>query len=132
MKRDFVFEQYSGRMLTLIADDGTELTCSVLVVYKTREDSDQMYIALLQVKDGHPTDELLLYRFFEEDGAPSLEPIQSDIEYTEAANFLGEYLDEMEALGAAEDGCGCGCGHDHDHEEDHGHGGCSSCGGGCC
>ncbi|MDO5695657.1 MAG: DUF1292 domain-containing protein [Eubacteriales bacterium] len=111
MKSEQIYPTYAGRTLTLIGEDDREIQCQVLVVFRPKEDEEQRYIALLEIKEHGVSNDLMIYRFFEEeDGAPSLEPIQTDVEYTDVANFLGQYLDEMEAAKAASGGgCGCGC-----------------------
>ena len=88
--------------VTLSLDDGTECECSVLFIFKAK---DQEYIALLPI-DGPDSenDEVYLYRYNETpDGEPVLDNIQSDEEYEIVADAFDEELDALEYADMFED-----------------------------
>ena len=86
-------ESYVAVELTL--DDGKTLECAVLTVYKA---DDKDYIALLPMEeaDGIEEDEVFLYRYSEDDGAPVLDDIESDEEYDKAADAFEAWLAEQD------------------------------------
>lgn len=102
-----IFSEYIGRTLVMQTDN--RITCSVLVVFKLNEESNQKYIALLALDDDNQVNEnLYLYRFDETDEGPSLENIQSDDEDKEVSTVLGMYLDKLdEERQSHSHSCGC-------------------------
>ena len=78
--------------VTLTLDDGTELECVVLTIF---EAADKEYIALLPLdEEGQNHDgEVYLYRYYEENGQPNLDNIDSDEEYEIAADAFDELMD---------------------------------------
>ena len=80
--------------VTLTLDDGKEIDCEILCIYTVDE---QDYIALLPpAGDDFEEGEALLYRFYEEDGEPRIENIESEEEYEIAADAFDEWLDDAE------------------------------------
>lgn len=118
--RNLIFDEYIGRTLVMDTDKG-QITCSVLVVFKTEEDAEQRYIALLALENNEVSDNLYLYRFDEDENGPALSNIESDLEYQAVTNVLGEYLDKLDEEKM----------HHHDHDHDHDCGCSCSCSGGC-
>lgn len=81
--------------VTLTLDDGSELECVVLTIFKAGE---RDYIALLPM-DGPEEEEgeVYLYRYSEgENGEPNLENIEDDDEYEIVADAFDEMLDDAE------------------------------------
>ena len=82
-------------VVTLNLDDGSEVTCEILTIFDLK---DQDYIVLLPLdKNGEPNDqgEVYIYRYFEdEDGAPSLDNIDSDDEYDAVSKRFDEIYAE--------------------------------------
>ena len=78
--------------VTLTLDDGTELECVVLTIFEAGE---KEYIALLPLdENGENEDgEVYLYRYYEENGQPNLDNIDSDEEYEIAADAFDEMMD---------------------------------------
>ena len=78
--------------VTLTLDDGTELECVVLTIFEAGE---KEYIALLPLdENGENEDgEVYLYRYYEENGQPNLDNIDSDEEYEIAADAFDELMD---------------------------------------
>lgn len=112
MYEKLVYPEYSGRVLTMVGEDDAEIQCSVLLIYKLNEEATQKYIALLQIIDGEETENLSILRFEEEDNTPVLNNIEDDEEFSKAAEFLGDYLDYMQAQ-SSEGTNSCGCSHEH-------------------
>lgn len=82
--------------LTLSLDDGTEVECAILTIYKA---AGREYIALLPLNEkGENTDgEVYLYRFTTEaNGEPSLANIEDDDEYEAASDGFDQWLDDQE------------------------------------
>ena len=78
--------------VTLDLDDGTQVECEILTIFDVNK---QDYIALLPVSDDEESDEVFIYRYFEdEEGNPSLENIEDDDEYEAVADRFDELLDE--------------------------------------
>ncbi len=77
--------------VTLTLDNDEELECGVLCIFTA--DSKE-YIALLPLDD--EDGEVLLYRYTEVDGNPTLDMIESDDEYEIVADAFDEWLDEQE------------------------------------
>ena len=87
-------EEDNDVVVTLTLDDGVEVECEILTIYTVEE---QDYIALLPpAGNGFEEGEALLYRFFEDDGVPRIENIESEEEYGIAADAFDEWLDEAE------------------------------------
>lgn len=123
MIQDLLFNEYAGRGITLQTDDGA-VECQVFTVFKTSVDSEQKYIALIEMNDLEHSNRLLLYRFDENEDGPSLENIDNEEEYKSVTDVLNEYmayLDDLEQKMHEHDGeCGCGCGcssHEHTHSD---------------
>lgn len=115
MNRNLIYDEYIGRIIEMQTEEG-KITCSVLSVFRTSEDIDQKYIALIQMTEQGPTEDLYVYKFnLLEDGSPELALIESDDEYSVVSSFLSELLDEMEKEEANHhdhedhEGCGCSC-----------------------
>ena len=90
------------RTITLTMDDDTEVECAILTVFKT-EGLD--YIALLPLDENgqNQTGEVYLYRFSRTDsGDPMLANIDTDEEYTKAAESFNEIV--KQAIQAEESG----------------------------
>ena len=81
--------------VTLDLDNNTQVECEVLTIFEVNK---QDYIALLpQDENGEESDEVYIYRYFEdEEGNPSLENIMDDDEYEAVADRFDELLDEAE------------------------------------
>lgn len=81
--------------VTLTLDNDEELECAVLCIYSVEE---QEYIALLPIDQEEEVEggDVLIYRYAEVDGAPTLDNIDSDDEYEKAADAFDEWLDEQE------------------------------------
>ena len=82
--------------VTLTLDNDEELECAVLTIYNV---GDNEYIALLPlVEEGDDEEgEVFIYRYVETaDGEPTLENIEDDDEYEDAADAFDEWLDEQE------------------------------------
>lgn len=81
--------------VTLDLDNNTQVECEVLTIFEVNK---QDYIALLpESEDGEESDEVYIYRYFEdEEGNPSLENIMDDEEYEAVADRFDELLDEAE------------------------------------
>ncbi|MBP3263324.1 DUF1292 domain-containing protein [Pseudobutyrivibrio sp.] len=85
-------------VVTLNLDDGSEVTCEILTIFDL---NDQDYIVLLPLdENGNENEEgeVYIYRYFEDEtGAPSLDNIESDEEYTAvSAKFDELYGESME------------------------------------
>ena len=79
--------------VTLELDDGKELECVVLKIFRAGEHE---YIAVTP-QDTDEDGEVYLYRFVETpDGQPDLTNIEDDDEYEIAADRFDEILDEQE------------------------------------
>lgn len=79
--------------VTLELDDGQELECVVLKIFRAGE---YEYIAVMP-QDADEDGEVYLYRFSEKpDGQPDLTNIEDDDEYEIAADRFDEILDEQE------------------------------------
>ena len=67
--------------VTLTLDDDTEVKCAVLTIFPAPNQKE--YIALLPLdENGENEDgEVYLYRYYEENGQPNLDNIDSDEEY---------------------------------------------------
>lgn len=84
-----------GATITLTLDNDETIECSVLTIYPA---AGRQYIALLPLNEqGENEDgEVFIYRFREENGAPTLENIEDDDEYEAASDGFDEWLDSME------------------------------------
>ena len=78
--------------VTLELDEG-EVECSILTIY---EAGGRDSIALMPLdKQGNETGDVYLYRYAEdEEGLPSIDPIEDDEEYEIAADKFDEFLDD--------------------------------------
>ena len=85
-------EEADDIRVTLELDEG-EVECSILTIF---EAGGRDYIALMpQDKQGNETGDVYLYRYSEdEEGLPSIDPIESDEEYEIAADKFDEFLDD--------------------------------------
>ena len=81
--------------VTLTLDDNSVVECEVITIY---EADGKDYIALLPLNENGESEsgDVYLYRYFEEDGEPSLENIEDDDEYEIAADAFDEWMDEQE------------------------------------
>ena len=81
--------------VTLTLDDNSVVECEVITIY---EANGKDYIALLPLNENGESEsgDVYLYRYFEEDGEPSLENIEDDDEYEIAADAFDEWMDEQE------------------------------------
>ena len=79
--------------VTLTLDDATEVKCAVLPIFPAPNQKE--YIALLPLdENGENEDgEVYLYRYYEENGQPNLDNIDSDEEYEIAADAFDELMD---------------------------------------
>ena len=79
--------------VTLTLDDDTEVKCAVLTIFPAPNQKE--YIALLPLdENGENEDgEVYLYRYYEENGQPNLDNIDSDEEYEIAAEAFDELMD---------------------------------------
>lgn len=79
--------------VTLTLDDDTEVKCAVLTIFPAPNQKE--YIALLPLdENGENEDgEVYLYRYYEENGQPNLDNIDSDEEYEIAADAFDELMD---------------------------------------
>ena len=79
--------------ITLTLDDDTEVKCAVLTIFPAPNQKE--YIALLPLdENGENEDgEVYLYRYYEENGQPNLDNIDSDEEYEIAADAFDELMD---------------------------------------
>ena len=79
--------------VTLTLDDDTEVKCAVLTIFPAPNQKE--YIALLpRDENGENEDgEVYLYRYYEENGQPNLDNIDSDEEYEIAADAFDELMD---------------------------------------
>ncbi len=76
--------------VTISLDGEEDITCNVLGVFDV---NDRDYIALLPEKD----EEVLIFRYTEEDGNVSLDNIETDEEYEEVSEVFYEiFIDEDE------------------------------------
>jgi len=86
-----------GATVTLSLDDGSDLECAVLTIYKA---AGRQYIALLPLdEDGENQDgEVYIYRFSvnDPDEEPLLENIEDDDEFEAASDGFDEWLDSQE------------------------------------
>ena len=57
MNLNLIYEEYAGRGITLQTDE-KQMSCQVFVVFKTEEDENQKYIALLEVLDNEVSNHL--------------------------------------------------------------------------
>ncbi|MCI5650609.1 MAG: DUF1292 domain-containing protein [Fusicatenibacter sp.] len=82
--------------VTLTLDDDSQVTCAVLTIFPAP--NGQEYIALLPLdENGENQDgEVYLYRYYEENGQPNLDNIDSDEEYDIAADAFDQLLDDQE------------------------------------
>ncbi len=78
--------------VTLTLDNDEVISCIVLTIF---EAGDNEYIALLPEKD-NDDGEVFLYRYFENDGEPTLANIEDDDEYELVADAFDELLDSAE------------------------------------
>ena len=117
------------RSINLTLEDGREITCEVLTLFKVGE---QTYIALVKPDE----DYVLLYRFTEDEEGPILENIESDEEFAKAEKIFREVEKELVKQhnehshhhdhGHPHEGC-CGHGHsDEENEDSHQEGCCGS------
>ncbi|MDO5344911.1 MAG: DUF1292 domain-containing protein [Lachnospiraceae bacterium] len=86
----------NGATVTLNLDDGTDVECAILTIYKA---AGRDYIALLPLNEkGENEDgEVYLYRFtLGENSEPSLENIEDDEEYEAASDGFDQWLDDQE------------------------------------
>lgn len=82
--------------VTLNLDDGTDVECVILTIYKA---AGREYIALLPLneKSENEDGEVYLYRFTTgENGEPSLDNIEDDDEYEAASDGFDQWLDDQE------------------------------------
>ena len=82
--------------VTLTLDNDEVIECAVLTIYSV---DDKEYIALLPLDEEGDNEEgdVYIYRYVEtEDGEPTLENIEEDDEYEDAADAFYEWLDEQE------------------------------------
>ena len=79
--------------VTLTLDDDTEVKCAVLTIFPAPNQKE--YIALLPLdENGENEDgEVYLYRYYEDNGQPNLDNIDSDEEYEIAADAFDELMD---------------------------------------
>ena len=96
------------RSINLTLEDGREITCEVLTLFKVGE---QAYIALVKPDE----DYVLLYRFMEDEEGPILENIDSDEEFAKAEKIFREVEKELVKQHNERS-------HHHDHEDCCGHG----------
>lgn len=82
-------------VVTLNLDDGSEVTCEILTIFDI---GDQDYIVLLPLTENgeeNPEGQVYIYRYFEdENGAPSLDNIESDEEYEAVSKRFDEIYGE--------------------------------------
>ena len=77
--------------VTLTLDDDSEIECVVLNIFSA---GDREYIALLPMEGADSEEgEVYLYRYYEENGQPNLDNIDSDEEYEIAADAFDELMD---------------------------------------
>lgn len=77
--------------IDLELDDGTMLSCAVIGIFEIDEYPDSEYIALLP----DDSDDLLLYRYYEQDdGAFELDNIETEEEFAAVEKSLLEFMDE--------------------------------------
>ena len=80
--------------VTLTLDDDSEIECVVLNIFSA---GDREYIALLPMEGADSEEgEVYLYRYYEENGQPNLDNIDSDEEYEIAADAFDELMDTEE------------------------------------
>ena len=81
--------------VTLTLDDNSVVECEVITIY---EADGKDYIALLPLNENGESEsgDVYLYRYFEENGEPTLENIEDDEEYEIAADAFDEWMDEQE------------------------------------
>ena len=81
--------------VTLTLDDNSVVECEVITIY---EADGKDYIALLPLNENGESEsgDVYLYRYFEENGEPTLENIEDDDEYEIAADAFDEWMDEQE------------------------------------
>jgi uncharacterized protein YrzB (UPF0473 family) len=87
-------DEYTDGTVTMILEDGTELTCDVIAIF---EANARQYIALLPDKiiEGYEEGEVFLYRYEELEGEDvNLTPIDDEEEYDIVADAFDELLDE--------------------------------------
>ncbi|MCQ2491731.1 MAG: DUF1292 domain-containing protein [Lachnospiraceae bacterium] len=90
-------------VINLVLDDDTELQCIILAQFMLPEENDiynGYYIALLPIEGDDEENDVLVYRYDEdEDGAMILENIESDEEYELVAAAYEEIMKEMDLEG---------------------------------
>ncbi|MGN0151188.1 MAG: DUF1292 domain-containing protein [Wujia sp.] len=89
-------DEYDEAKVSMILDDGTELSCDVIAIFPV---GDRDYIALLpdKVIEGYDENEVFLYRYKELEGDDiDLSQIESEEEYEAVADAFDELLDEEE------------------------------------
>ena len=81
--------------VTLTLDDDSVVECEVITIY---EADGKDYIALLPLNENGESEsgDVYLYRYFEENGEPTLENIEDDDEDEIAADAFDEWMDEQE------------------------------------
>ena len=96
-------EEMDQPTVTLTLDDDTEVKCAVLTIFPAPNLKE--YIALLPLdENGENEDgEVYLYRYYEENGQPNLDNIDSDEEYEIAADAFDELMDTQEFNALEED-----------------------------
>ena len=78
-------------IITMSTEDGEEMPCVPLTIFDV---GDRSYMALLPI-DGDDED-VILCRFYEENGALVLDNIDSDEEYDMVENAYFEWLDRQD------------------------------------
>lgn len=89
-------DEYDEAKVSMILDDGTELSCDVIAIFPV---GDRDYIALLpdKVIEGYDENEVFLYRYKELEGDDiDLSQIEAEEEYEAVADAFDELLDEEE------------------------------------
>lgn len=115
MNLNLIYSEYSGRGITLQTDE-KQMNCQVFCVFSIDEDSEQKYIALLEILDDDVSNHLLIYKFdLTDEGAPILANIESEDEYKSVTDFLNDYMNYLEESEQQEteiesSDCGCNCG----------------------
>lgn len=81
--------------VTLTLDNDEVLECAILTIFPA---GGKRYIALLPLNENGENEdgEVFLYRYTETNGQPSLENIEDDDEYEQAADAFDEYMDNVE------------------------------------
>ncbi len=92
-----------GKM-SLVLEDNREVICDVLGIFSLSEDDPQEYIALLPENE----EDVLIYRYKEDEDGITLDNIETDDEYDEVAQcfddlFLEELEEDLEEIENLED-----------------------------